>query len=246
MADPRGRAILDSNGKAHAQGKGTFLGAGDDAALAPAADTPGPYPAETQRAETRAQSPFARFYERTIAKLIADLRATYGAGPPDPEDVAQQAFLKLDQSGRFEALKSPENFVWITARNIVMSEKRALAVRQKNQVEVTDRVFHARCDDRDPERVFISKQQLGLVMAVLERMPARRRRIFLLNRVHGLTPAEIGRRLGLARTGIVRHIALATEEINKALAANQEKPGPQKPGPQALSTQPGAEGDRDE
>ncbi|MEM0952859.1 MAG: RNA polymerase sigma factor [Pseudomonadota bacterium] len=168
--------------------------------------------------ETVFQNPlFLRIYKRLYQKLVDGLRGTYGAGPPDPEEVAQTAFVKLAQRGRLDEIKDVEGFVWISARNIVLTEKRKEIVRQENQPEISRRFFGEDCDTFEPERVLNAREQLEIVMSVLAEMPERRQRIFMLNRIHGLTPAEAGRRCGVSRTAAVRHIALATKALVVAL-----------------------------
>ena len=176
-----------------------------------------------ERAHQKGESPvnktlvFKRFYRRYFATLASNLRATYGAGPPDPEEVAQRAFDRLLARESLDDIADLEGFVWICARNVIMSEKRAERVRQNNKEQVALRFFGATCDEFDPERVLMAKEQLALVMEALEAMPERRRRIFMLNRVHGLTPEQAGRRCGVSRSSAVRHIAVATAIIAETL-----------------------------
>lgn len=164
-------------------------------------------------------SAFKSLYRRYFKKLVAGLRASYGAGPPDPEDIAQTAFEKLGRRGRLDDIQDPEGYLWIAARNTVLTEKRREMVRNANEDEVSRHFFGESCDTFEPQRVLSAKQQLKLVMDTLHHMPERRRRIFILNRVHGLSPAKAGQRCGVSRTAAVRHIAIATQLINEALLA---------------------------
>lgn len=177
-------------------------------------------------AKNTRQFAFKALYERYFPKLVAGLRAVYGAGPPDPDDVAQAAFEKLSARQTLEDIQDAEGFVWIAARNIVMSAKRAERVCSGNKDEVERRFFGQSCDTFDPERVLMARQQLSVVMESLRQMPERRRRIFILNRFHGLTPEKAGASCGVSRSSAVRHIALATAAIAQALAdgdaANRE------------------------
>lgn len=168
---------------------------------------------------------FAAFYQRYFPRLVAGLRATYGSGPPDPDEVAQAAFEKLSNRGNLDDIKDLEGYVWIAARNIVMSAKRAERVRDNNRYEVEDRFFSDGQDTFDPERVFIAKEQLAVIIKVVKAMPERRRRIFLLNRLHGLTPEKAGEACGVSRSSAVRHIGLATAAIAEALADPDSDPG---------------------
>ncbi|MEM6936697.1 MAG: sigma-70 family RNA polymerase sigma factor [Pseudomonadota bacterium] len=172
--------------------------------------------------EQVSQRVFRQLYERYFSKLVAGLRATYGAGPPDPEDVAQAAFERLSRRNGLDDIRDLEGFLWIAARNILLTEKRKQAVRNDHRDEVTRRYFSEGCDNFEPARVFSSKQQLSVVMRTLKAMPERRRKIFILNRVHGLTPAAAGEQCGVSRSSAVRHIAVATTALAAALAAEDQ------------------------
>jgi RNA polymerase sigma-70 factor (ECF subfamily) len=172
---------------------------------------------------TEAQVFIASLYKRYFDELVRDLRSVYGAGPPDPEDVAQQSFEKLNGQKHPELTGNPEGFLWVCSRNIIMTAKRAERVRTKNTTELSRRYFGSTCDTFDPERVYIAKERLGIVTKTLEMMPERRRRIFLLNRVHGLTPEQAGAQCGVSRSSAVRHIALATAQIAENVSEAQER-----------------------
>ena len=102
-------------------------------------------------------------YQRYFTTLVAGLRSTYGAGPPDPDDVAHAAFEKLSRRGRLNEIADLEGYVWIAARNIIMSAKRAERVRFNNQDELERRWPGQPGDSFDPERVLIAEQQLDEV-----------------------------------------------------------------------------------
>ncbi|MEM1412374.1 MAG: sigma-70 family RNA polymerase sigma factor [Pseudomonadota bacterium] len=186
-------------------------------------DEIGGYPTVTESDSHTAKSDLATnealqaLYERFFLKLVVGLRATYGDGPPDPEDIAQAAFVKLKKRGSLDDIRDPEGFVWIAARNLMLSEKRKQAVANNHSEEISRRYFSDGCDNFDPECVFRSQQQLTLVAQTLNEMPERRRRIFILNRVHGLTPAQAGARCGVSRSSAVRHIAIASEALVRTL-----------------------------
>ena len=122
---------------------------------------------------------------------------------------------------RVADINNPKAYVWIAARNVVLLEKRAEAVSRRNADEVRRRVFTETCDVFDPERIFTAREQLQLITEALAKMPERRRRIFILVRVHGLTLEEAGRQCGVTRTSAIRHVAIATELVAEALTAEQ-------------------------
>lgn len=155
--------------------------------------------------------------------LIANLTARFGTGPPEPQDIAQRAFEKLVARENLNDITNLENFAWITACNILRSDLRAQRVRRDHALEVAEGVFFDLCDEIGPERVLLAKEQIGIVMDALNELPKRRRELFLLNRVEGLTPEQAGKVHGISRTAAARHIGLASAAITKALLSHAPK-----------------------
>ena len=159
----------------------------------------------------------ADLYRRYFNKLTDEIRSTYGSGPPDPEDVAQHAFEKLNNQDNPSKINNPEGFLWICARNIIISLKRAEQVRNKNEEELKQRYFNYSSDTFDPERSTIADKHLDIIKLTLLSMSERRRQVFLYNRIHGLTPEKAGKMCGISRTAAVKHIAAASAMITQAI-----------------------------
>lgn len=178
------------------------------------------YVSDDERGETFGSGDplLGQLYDRYFARLLSNLSRKFGPGPPEPRDIAQQAFLKVAERGNYEDLRNPENFVWITACNIMLGEKRSQATRLKHSDQPQGVQLSAWRDELDPSRVLEGREGLDIVMSELAKMPERRRTIFLLNRVDGLTPQQAGERCGVSRTSAVRHIAIATRALTRALS----------------------------
>ncbi|MEM0952624.1 MAG: RNA polymerase sigma factor [Pseudomonadota bacterium] len=149
--------------------------------------------------------------------LVRFLYARFGAGPPEPEDVAQHAFLKLHDRGHLEDIDNPKAFLWRTASNLVVSGLRAENVRHKYKTDQDAKKPEAEGVHSSPERVIETEQELFLVSQALAGMPLRRRRAFVLHRFEGMSYTAIGRQLGIGRTAVTKHIARATMEIDTVL-----------------------------
>lgn len=162
-------------------------------------------------------------YLRFKDTLVARLTARFGPGPPEPEDIAQQAFEKLQTRDELVDIRQLEDYVWISACNLIRSDFRAQRVRRDHAREVAGGIFFDLCDEIGPERVLLAREQIGIVMDALEELPSRRRELFLLNRVDGLTPEQAGEVHGISRTAAARHIGLASAAISKALMVESPK-----------------------
>ena len=128
------------------------------------------------------------------------LRRQFGAGPPDPEDIAQLAFEKLLRRKTFSDLSSVRAFLWSTAKNLSISSLRRNKARASYDSAVQRLYFARSGDEVSPARVVEAEQQLSIIAAALRHMPENRRQTFVLHRIEGLNKAEVARRLGISRT----------------------------------------------
>lgn len=161
------------------------------------------------------QSPtIETLYAKYARELLVSIRKTYGDGPPDPEDVTQQAFQKLMERGDLSSISNPMAFIWRIARNIVLGDKRSQTVRLRYDYEIEQLYFPLEHDDSTPERIIAVREQLALIAEVLRAMPERRRRAVILNRIEGLNVTEVGRRMGISRQSAAKQIARGLAELN--------------------------------
>lgn len=158
-------------------------------------------------------------YSTNSGDLSAYLRKVYGDGPPDPDDIAQQAFERLAAYKDIDRIKNLKAFLWRTARNLLLTYKRNSDARSKYDFEIEHLFFAAKGSEESPERVLEVRQQLLIIEKALAVMPTRRRDAFLLHRVEGLNLTETGKRLGVTRHAIVKHIARASVDIETALSS---------------------------
>ncbi|MEM7000050.1 MAG: sigma-70 family RNA polymerase sigma factor [Pseudomonadota bacterium] len=164
-----------------------------------------------------ARDALTELYTDQHLKLVAMLRHAFGEGPPEPEDALQQAFENVLARDDLDQIHDLRAFLWRTARNIIISGKRHIAVRTKYDFEIEHLFFAARGDNSGPENVISAEEQLREINRVLRRMPSRRRRAFLLHKLEGLSVSEVARRLGISRSPAVRHIQRAALEIAQSL-----------------------------
>ena len=153
-------------------------------------------------------------------ELVDFLRRQFGAGPPDPEDIAQLAFEKLLRRKTFSDLSSVRAFLWSTAKNLSISSLRRNKARASYDSAVQRLYFASSGDEMSPARVVEAQQQLSIIAAALRHMPENRRQTFVLHRIEGLNKAQVARRLGISRTAVVKRLARAAAEIDDALEAH--------------------------
>ena len=160
----------------------------------------------------------ATLFDRYRSELVAFARTKVGDGPPDPEDLAQQAFA------RFAALKEPQRvsneraFLYRTVANLVIDHFKGADYRRSVPCDPSD--FEDLSVDRDqisPEIVLLDKERYALVLAAVEKLPRRQRRFLILNRLEGMSYTEIAARNGVCISTARREVEIAVGACRQAL-----------------------------
>lgn len=159
----------------------------------------------------------AELYNRHCDELRRHLERKFGARTDEAEDVVHQAFANLAALGDPASLSNPRAYLYSTISHILIDERRRLTSWRRG-VEPNLLTSQAAMNEITPERVVIAKERVALLSRILARLPYARRRSLLLNRMHGLSCAEIARRDGYSESAVKKHITLATAELDAGLA----------------------------
>lgn len=155
-----------------------------------------------------------KLYCSYIPELSEGIRIRYGDGPPDPDDVAQETFRRIFEKPDTSDVQNIKAFIWRIARNFILSEKKREETHAKYSFDVALSDITPSDSRATPENIALAKQQLNAVNEILLKMPDKRRRAIMLYRVEGLTLEEVGRKLGISRRAVSKHISRAHLELS--------------------------------
>ncbi|NFV78836.1 RNA polymerase sigma factor [Magnetospirillum aberrantis] len=135
-------------------------------------------------------------------------------------DVVQDAFLRYAGMACGErpvqAIENPRFFLWRIVVNLVADFGRGKVRRGIH--DSIDAMADTLADGRPtPEQVAESRQRLARLRQALEELPPQCRAALLLNRLEGLTHAEVGRRLGISSSMVSKHIMRAVRHCARRL-----------------------------
>jgi len=119
-----------------------------------------------------------------------------GATPELAADLTQEAFLRLLNAGAEASVKNAQAYLFRTAANLSVDwarRQRFLPMAQDPDLALASVV------DETPsaERLVISRQEIAVLEAALNELPAAVRFVFFA-RLDGMTFAAIGKRLGIS------------------------------------------------
>lgn len=169
--------------------------------------------------ESGARSSLSDLYNAYLPELTRYVRAKFGDGPPEPEDVAQDAFAKFSSAFETQLIRNPRAFLYASARNLVIDHKRRQRTRNAHAEEVLATGGEENFDGISPERVLIEKERFAIMRAAIKTMPADDRRVLLMHRLQSRTYADIARELEMSESGVRRAVARAIAHIDAAMKA---------------------------
>jgi len=129
------------------------------------------------------------------------------------EDAAQECFVRFwerRETWRIEG--SLRGLLFQIVRNLALDERRRVAARAR----AADRADEAR-PPRTPEQETEAAELRELISRALGALPKRRREVFVLVRVHGLSHREVAELLDIAPQTVANHLGMALAELRDAL-----------------------------
>jgi len=150
-------------------------------------------------------------------ELCNFIHSRFGS-PPEPEDIAQTAFIKLAEVENPESIDNPKAYLFRSARNLVVDYHRS----PKNQTcsdndHDIQQNIEEKSDVLGPENVLMGRQELDIVEKVILSLPERDRAFVLMNRLEDMTYTEIAKKANMSRSGVQKIITLALEKCMNAL-----------------------------
>lgn len=117
------------------------------------------------------------------------------------EDIVQEAWARLGPVARARPLEEPTGYLYRIVRNLALDGRRRRSFEQRYFVEGSaEEGVEARSDAPTPEAVVASRDELRLVMEVIDGMPARMRTAVQMHRFEGAKLKDIAARLGISVT----------------------------------------------
>ncbi|WGU42206.1 RNA polymerase sigma factor [Phenylobacterium sp. NIBR 498073] len=142
-------------------------------------------------------------------EVVQDLRRSSPQQRADADDIAQETLVRALASG--EVARHPRAFLQRIARNIAIDEARKFKVRGGVALQVDALPDHlAPFTDADQEMTLLLKQ-------IILGLPELYRDVFILNRFHGMSYAEIAVERGLSVKAVEYRMSRALALCEEAL-----------------------------
>lgn len=153
--------------------------------------------------------------DRAVRTRGERLRAVASrAGREEAEDLAQDSLLRVVEAGARAPVDTPLHLLLRVVRNAAIDRLRAKG-REAKVIRRGLTTLDAPDPTPGPERVLIASERLRQALAIIDAMPPKRREVFLLHRLEGLSYAQIARRAGISIKTVEKHMALAMAQLSR-------------------------------
>ena len=134
------------------------------------------------------------------------------------EDITHNIFLKVwEKRELISKVDSFQQYVFKMAKNSVFDlyDHNLIKARYKQTVHAKT---HLQINRYDQEEEIHSKDLSLLIDLTINKMPTKRKTVFLMSRKEGLSHKEIAAKLNISTKTVENHIAQAMSEIRKAIS----------------------------
>ncbi|MGE1174846.1 sigma-70 family RNA polymerase sigma factor [Pseudomonas sp. BW7P1] len=155
---------------------------------------------------------FLEHYEELIGTWTRRLRNRSQA-----EDLAHDTFVRVLESDS-SAVQQPRAYLHQTARNIAVDGYRREDRRGAMESQAIDL---GEAPNGDPEHYMHAIQLADSIERALTELPLNCRRVFVWQKIEGLTQAEIAERLGLSRNMVEKYMIRTLRHLRDRLDGTQ-------------------------
>ena len=151
-----------------------------------------------------------RWFREAILPLEPDLRL-FGRrfarnGQIDVEDLIQETFVRIVACQTWRSVENPGAFAFSILKNLALDAARRSKIVSFEAVADIEQLNLL--DERpSPEHYALARDELRLLLEVIQTLPVQCRRVFTLRKVYDLSPKEIAESLRLSVSTVEKHLA---------------------------------------
>ena len=159
---------------------------------------------------------FVSLYREHHGWLVQMLRRRLAGNADNAADLAHDTFERVMRSESRAAFAEPRGFLTTVAKRLLIDQSRRRAIEQAYLETLAAR---SEAFEPSPETHALVVEALDAVCRMMEQLPARVRRVFVLAQVEGLPYLDVARELGISVAAVQRDMIKAWEHCYTVLYA---------------------------
>lgn len=135
----------------------------------------------------------------------------------DVDDVVQESYLRIWRARARQSIRSAKNFLFQIARHVALDQLRH---ERLSPIDPVADLAGLRVMDGEPDAAAAacSHDEIALLAAAIDALPARCREIFVLRKIQRVPQREIARRLGLSEHTVQAQVSRGMKRCEKFFA----------------------------
>jgi len=159
---------------------------------------------------------WTELYNSYQGELVHYLQSKWLKQKQDANDITQQAFERFMLVAEPERIEKPRAYLYQLVRNLTVDGLRRDKVRYEHARQ--EAINEEPASIGSPLNEVLNTEQLEFLQKIIETLPAKRRRAFVLSRVYQMTYAEISDDMGISVEGVKKHVLRALSTCQEHLA----------------------------
>ena len=142
--------------------------------------------------------------------------------PAEAEDIVQELWIKARQPSS-APVANGRAYLYRMAQNLVVDR-----IREKQRRIRRENIWSEERDGRPPgtepidiglngEQAMLDREETALLASAIATLPDGARRAFELHKIEGLSHGEVAARLGISKSGVEKHMAVAMKYLRRAM-----------------------------
>jgi RNA polymerase sigma factor (sigma-70 family) len=156
--------------------------------------------------------------ESELLDLLPDVRSFFRrrVTASEADDLTQEVYLHMRARSSSAVIKNLRGYLLTVAANVLNEKARGDRARCKATHVAFEDTGHS-SEQNTPERIVLQRDQIDVMVAVIQELPARTRDVFLLHRFEEMTYDAIARKMGMSSSGVEKHIMKALRHLTGRL-----------------------------
>ena len=147
---------------------------------------------------------------------------------PDADDVLSELWIKVN-SGRPGPIGNPKSYLFRMANNLVLDRIREARRRERREEQWTEERYDLHSSgvevaDATPnaEQALLQQADAERLANAISRLPPGAQQVLRMHKLEDLSHGEVAARLGISKSAVEKHMAVAMTHLRRALAAEAQ------------------------
>ena len=172
----------------------------------------------TKEAAKGFSSPLLAAYEQHLSALKRYVMRILHA-ENDVEDVVQEAFMRAYKTEAEGDIRQPKSYLFRVAKHVALNQVRQKVTRPTDFIEESDPATLLK-EAWTLEDEVLAQEKLGIHCAAVAALPPKRRKVYLMRKVYGMSHKNIAESLGISTSTVEAHLFKAFKECHAHVKAH--------------------------